>query len=56
MHSEIIRARGMNSEEILVENAVAQPHRTIINPLEDQTRILGQAPRDSIKQELLKSA
>jgi len=42
-------------EEILVKNALTQPHRTVINPLDDQTRILGQALRDSIKQELLKS-
>ena len=52
---EIIRAWGMNPEEILVKNAVTQPHRTVINPLDDQARILGQALRESIKQELLES-
>jgi len=51
---EIIRAWGMNPEKILVKNAKTQPHRTVIDPLEEQTRILGQALRESIKQELLK--
>jgi len=28
---EIIRAWGLNPEEILTKNALAQPHRTVIN-------------------------
>ena len=51
---EVVRAWGLNPEEILVKNATAQPHRTVINPLEDQTRILSQALKEQIKQELLK--
>jgi hypothetical protein len=50
---EIIRAWGMNPEEILIKNPMTQPHRTVINPLEEQARILSQALRESIKQELL---
>jgi hypothetical protein len=52
---EVVRAWGLNPEEILVKNATAQPHRTVINPLEDQTRILSQALKEQIKQELQKS-
>jgi len=53
---EIIRAWGMNPEEILVKDAMIQPHRTVIDPLrheESQIRILSQALKESIKQELL---
>jgi hypothetical protein len=53
---QIIRAWGMNPEEILVKDAMNKPHRTVIDPLrheENQIRILGQALKESIKQELL---
>ena len=53
---QIITAWGMNSEEILVKDAMTKPHRTVIDPLtheENQIRILGQALKESIKQELL---
>jgi len=53
---EIIRAWGLNPEEILVKDASAKAHRTIINPLEDeqhQIKVLSHALKESLKQELL---
>jgi len=53
---EIIRAWGMNPEEILVKDALAKAHRTVVNPLEDeqhQIRVLSNALKESFKQELL---
>lgn len=46
----------MNPEEILVKDASAKAHRTVINPLEDeqhQIKVLSHALKESLKQELL---
>jgi alcohol dehydrogenase YqhD (iron-dependent ADH family) len=54
---EIIRSWGMNPEEILTKEALAQPHRTYISTVErDQPElgILARSLKGTIKRELLK--
>lgn len=55
---EIIRAWGMNPEEILTREAMLQPHRTIIsNSLTDadnsEVQTLSAALKDMMRKELL---
>jgi ribosomal protein L12E/L44/L45/RPP1/RPP2 len=53
---EIIRAWGMNPEEILAKEALSKPHRTYATPAqieEDQIKTLAQALKETIKKELL---
>ena len=51
---EIIRAWGLNPEEILTRDALAQPHRTVIMPNveETQTKILSNTLRDMLRDEI----
>jgi len=53
---EIIRAWGMNPEEILTKETLAEPHRTYVTPMEreeDQIKTLALALKETIKRELL---
>lgn len=52
---EIIRAWGMNPEEILTRDALSQPHCTVIMPNyeENQTKILSNALKDMLRAEIL---
>lgn len=53
---EIIRAWGMNLEQILAKEALSSPHRTYATPTqreEDQVKTLAIALKESIKKELL---
>jgi hypothetical protein len=53
---EIIRAWGMNPEEILAKEALSKPHRTyatLAQREEDQIKTLAQALKETIKKELL---
>lgn len=51
---EIIRAWGLNPEEILTRDALTQPHRTVISPTieENQTRILSNTLKDMLRDEI----
>lgn len=52
---EIIRAWGLNPEEILTREAMCKPHRTIVNPLEienKEIKILCNALKAEMKKEL----
>ncbi len=48
----IIEAWGMNPHEILSRKAMSTPHRTIIDPTQNQIEILNQALKQAIVQEL----
>jgi len=53
---EIIRAWGMNPEEILTREALSQPHRTYTQPnlrQEDQVQALSHALKEMMRKELL---
>lgn len=53
---EIIRAWGMNPEEILTREALSQPHRTYAQPSlgqEDQVKALSKALKEMMRKELL---
>ena len=52
---EIIRAWGMNPEELLTKKALTQPHRTVISPgyEEDQVQTLSNALKEMMRKELL---
>ncbi|MDI6905293.1 MAG: hypothetical protein QMD13_07395 [Candidatus Bathyarchaeia archaeon] len=53
---EIIRAWGMNPEEILTKEALSQPHRTYATPTqreEDQIKTLAFALKETMRKELL---
>jgi hypothetical protein len=55
---EIIRAWGLNPEEILTRKALSQPHRTYIDPNDreqEQIRELSHALKETIIEELLKA-
>ena len=52
---EIIRAWGLNPEELLTREAISTPHRTIVSPKEHenkQMKILCNALKTELKKEL----
>jgi len=56
MLKEIIRAWGLNPEEILTRKAFSLPHRTVITPInkeEEQAKALSQALKQMLRKELL---
>ena len=56
MLKEIIRAWGMDPEKILVKEALREPHRTAIHPIqgeEEQAKILAKALKEMLRNELL---
>jgi hypothetical protein len=53
---EIIRAWGMNPEELLTKQALSSPHTTYADPTareNDQIRALSAALRDQMRREIL---
>ena len=54
MLKEMIRALGLNPEEILTKEALAMPHRTVITTGKDESQIetLLRALKQKLKQEL----
>jgi len=54
---EIIRAWGMDPEQILTQQALTQPHRTLIAPSyeENQVQTLSNAFKEMMRKELLLS-
>ena len=52
---ELIRAWGMNPEELLTKKALAQPHRTVISPgyEENQVQTLANALKEMMRKEVL---
>ena len=48
----MIEAWGMNPNEILSKKALAMPHRTIIDPEQNQINTLNQALKQAIIEEL----
>jgi len=54
MLKEMIRALGLNPEEILTKEALALPHRTVITTGKDESQIetLLRALKQKLKQEL----
>jgi len=50
---EIIRAWGMNPEEILTREALTQPYRTCLTPEQEQVKALSQALKEMMRKELL---
>jgi integrase len=56
MLKEIVRAWGMDPERILVREALTEPHRVILQPVEreeEQVRTLAGALREMLRRELL---
>ena len=54
MLKEMIRAVGLNPEEILTKEALAMPHRTVITASRDESQMetLLKALKQELKQEL----
>ena len=48
----IIRAWGLDPNEILSKEVLARPHRTVIDPEQQQTQVLNHALKQAILQEL----
>ena len=52
---KIVRAYGLNPEEVLTKEALSMPHRIVASKVgfeENQIKILGKALRDVIRTEL----
>ncbi|MEM2126593.1 MAG: tyrosine-type recombinase/integrase [Candidatus Bathyarchaeia archaeon] len=59
MLKEIIRAWGLNPEKILVREALEEPHRTILTPIEreeEQVKALAHSLREMLRRELLNTS
>ena len=54
---EIVRALGLNPEEILTKEALSMPHRTVITARIDESQMdsLLKALKQKLKQELIKT-
>lgn len=48
----IIEAWGLNPNEILTKEALSSPHRTVVNPQDDEIQVLNQALKQAIIKEL----
>ena len=48
---EIIRAWGLNLEQLLARDAFTEPHRTIVSCEDNQLQVLSRAPKDLIREE-----
>ena len=57
MLKEMVRALGLNPEEILTKEALAMPHRTVIKAGRDENQIdtLLKALKQTLKQELIET-
>jgi hypothetical protein len=56
MLKEIVRAWGLDPEKILVREALSEPHRVVLQPVEreeDQAKTLAGALREMLRRELL---
>jgi len=54
---EIVRALGLNPEEILTKEALSMPHRTVITARRDESQMdsLLKALKQKLKQELIET-